>query len=74
MRNAVNRGVVRSSKKKFFETLCFISRTYIFIFAEFRSILVIAGDVFDVGNVPFESSPEAVISRGAAAGALVAIV
>ena len=41
---------------------------------EFRSILVIAGDVFDVGNVPFERSPEAAISREAAAGALVAIV
>ena len=45
-----------------------------FVFAEFRSILVIAGDVFDVGNLPFERSPEAAISRGAAAGASVAIV
>ena len=25
VRNAVNRGIVRSSKKKFFETLCLIS-------------------------------------------------
>ena len=41
---------------------------------EFRSILVIADDVFDVSNVPFERSPEAAISRGAAAGASVAIV
>ena len=32
------------------------------------------GDVFDVGYVPFERSPEAAISRGAATGALVAIV
>ena len=32
------------------------------------------GDVFDVGYVPFERSSEATISRGAAAGALVAIV
>ena len=30
-----------------------------------------AGDVFDVGNVPFERSPEAAISCGAATGALV---
>ena len=37
-------------------------------------ILVIADDVFDVGNVPFERSPQAAISRGAAAGASVAIV
>ena len=28
--------------------------------------MVIAGDVFDVGNVPFERSPEAAVSRGAA--------
>ena len=32
------------------------------------------GDVFDVGYVPFERSPEAARSRGAAAGASVAIV
>ena len=32
------------------------------------------GDVFDVGYMPFERSPEAAISRGAAAGALVVIV
>ena len=32
------------------------------------------GDVFDVGYVPFERSPEVTISRGAAAGASVAIV
>ena len=32
------------------------------------------GDVFDVGYVPFEQSPEAAISREAAAGALVAFV
>ena len=32
------------------------------------------GDVFDVGNVPFERSPEVAISRRAAAGALVTIV
>ena len=44
------------------------------VFAEFRSILVIADDVFDVGNVPFERSPEAAISRGVAAGASIAIV
>ena len=31
-------------------------------------------DVFDVGYVPFERSPEAAISRGAAAKASVAIV
>ena len=37
-------------------------------------MLVSAGDVFDVSNVPFERSPEAAISRGAAAGVLVAIV
>ena len=35
---------------------------------------VIADDVFDVGNVPFERSPEAALSREAAAGASVAIV
>ena len=32
------------------------------------------GDVFDVGYVPFERSPEAAISRGATGGASVAIV
>ena len=32
------------------------------------------GDVFDVGYVPFERSPEAARSRGAATGASVAIV
>ena len=37
-------------------------------------ILVITGDVFDIGNVPFERSLEAAISRGAAAGASVAII
>ena len=46
----------------------------IFVFAEFRSILIIPGDLFDVGYVPFEPSPEAGISREAAAGALVAIL
>ena len=34
----------------------------------------IADDVFDVGNVPFERSPEAAVSHGAATGALVAIL
>ena len=33
-----------------------------------------SGDVFDVGYMPFERSPEAAISRGATAGASVAIV
>ena len=32
------------------------------------------GDVFDVSYMPFERSPEAVISRGAAAGASAVIV
>ena len=32
------------------------------------------GDVVDVGNMPFERSLEAAISRGAAAGALVVIM
>ena len=32
------------------------------------------GDVFDVGYAPFERSPEAAISHGAAGGASVAIV
>ena len=32
------------------------------------------GNVYDVGYVPFERSPEAAISRGVTAGALVAIV
>ena len=63
-----------NGKKKFFEKLCLISKAYNFVFAEFRSILVIAGDVFDVSNVPFERSPEVAISGGAASGALVAIV
>ena len=43
----------------------------------FRGISIDPGHrrrYFDVGNVPFERSPEAVISRGADAGALVAIV
>ena len=33
-----------------------------------------AGDVFDVGNVPFEQYPSATVSRSVAAGALVAIL
>ena len=37
-------------------------------------MLVIAGDVFDVGNVPLKRFAEAAYSRGTAAGALVAIV
>ena len=41
MRNAANSDVVRSSKKKFFETFCLISYAYIFVFAELWSILVI---------------------------------
>ena len=41
---------------------------------EFRSILVIADDVSDVGYVPFERPPEAAVSRGDAAGVLVAIL
>ena len=35
---------------------------------------VAAGDVFDVDKVPFERSPSATVGRGAAAGALVAIL
>ena len=54
---------------------CTINRIYKKTYNMYISVfLVIAGDVFDVGNVPFERSPEAAISRGAAAGALVAIV
>ena len=45
------------------------SRHNFLVFVEFRSILVFTGDVFDVGYVPFERSPEAANSRGAAAGA-----
>ena len=48
---------------------CLISYAYIFVFAEFRLILIIPSDVFDV-----EPSPEATISRGAAADALVVIL
>ena len=69
MRNAVNRGVVHSSKKDAFRDALLD-----LVFADFRLILFIAGDVFDVGNVLFERSPKAAISRGAAAGASVAIV
>ena len=43
----------------------------IIVIAELRSILVIADDVFDIGNVPFDRSPEAVSHR---AGALVSIL
>ena len=73
MRNAANRGGVRSSKKNFFET------SFYLVGINFRicgiSInSVHPGDVFDVGYVPFERSPEAAISREAAGGALVAIV
>ena len=49
----------------FFERSCLISEAYIFVIAEFRSILVIAGDIFYIGYVPFERSPEAAISCGA---------
>ena len=45
-----------------------------FVFVEFRSILVIPGDVFDVDYVSFERSSEAAISREAAARTLFAIV
>ena len=44
------------------------------MFAEFRSILIIPVDDFEVGYVPFERSPEADVSHGAAVGALVVIV
>ena len=52
MRNSVNRGVVRSSKKNFRDVLL----DHIGI--NFRT-----GDVFDVVYVPFERSTEAAISR-----------
>ena len=44
------------------------------MFADFRLILIIPRDVFDVGYMPFELSPEAAIRYGAAANALVAIL
>ena len=70
---AVNRGIVRSSKKKFFEVLLDL------VGINFRICGISIdpghlGDVFDVGYVPFERCPEAAISHEAAAGASVAIV
>ena len=65
MRNAVNRSINHSSKKKFFEMLLDL------VGINFRICGISIdpghpGDVFDVGNVPFERSPEAAISCGAA--------
>ena len=45
-----------------------------FIIAELQLILVIAGDVFDVGNIPFERPSDAAVDRGAVTGAFVAIL
>ena len=56
--NAVIRGIIRSSKKKFFETFCLIRRhtfSYLRNFDQSWSSL----RCFDVGYMPFERSPEA---------------
>ena len=74
VRNAINRGVVRNSKKKFFWDVLL---DLIGIHFRIRVISIDSGhpgDVFDVGYVPFEQSPEAAISRGADVEASVAIV
>ena len=65
-----NGGGVVAAKRSFWDVLLDLVGIYFHIF-EFRSIL---SDVLDVGNVLFERSPETAISRGAAAGALVAIL
>ena len=63
MRNAVNRGVVRSSKKEvFLDALLDLVGINLHI-CGISIDLVIASDVFHFGNVPFELSPEAAISR-----------
>ena len=67
VRNAVNRGIISSSKKEVFRDVLL---DLVGHFADPGH----PGDVFDVGYVPFERSPEAAISRGAAARSLVAIV
>ena len=66
MRNAVNSGGVHRSIKKIVETFC--SRI-----CEISIDTGHPGDDFYVGYVPFERSPKAAISRGAAAEALVVI-
>ena len=74
MSNVVNRDDVRSRKKNFVGDVLLD-----FVGINFRicGISIDAGhpgDVFDVGYMPFERSPEAARSHGAAAGASGAIV
>ena len=59
VRNAVNRGGVRSRKKKFFETFLLDFVGIHFHICEISIDPGHLGDVFDVGYVPFERSPEA---------------
>ena len=71
--NAVNGGVVHSSKKVFRHVLLDLVGIN-FLFCEISIDPGHSGDVFDIDYVPFERSPEAAISCGVAAGALVVIV
>ena len=74
VRNAVNLGVVHSSKNKFFWDVLLDLVGINFRICGISIVPGHRGDVFDVGNVLLERSPEAAISREVAAGALVAIV
>ena len=72
--NAVNRGVLRCSKNKFFGDVLL---DLVGINFRICGISIDPGHhrrYFYVGNVPFERSPKAAIGRGATAGALVEIV
>ena len=72
VRNTVYCGIVRSSKKSFSRHYA-LSCRHKFLYLRNFIDPGHSGDVFDVDYVPFVRSAEAAISRGAAAGALVAI-
>ena len=74
VRNAVNRGVVRTSKKKVFRDVLLDLVGINFRICGISIDPCHPSDVFDVGYVSLERYPEAAINRGAAAGASVAIV
>ena len=70
VRNAVNRASFVAAKRSFQDVLLDL------ISINFRILIDLGhpGDAFDVGYLPFERSPEAAISHGAASGASVAIM
>ena len=74
MHNAVNQGVVRSSKNEVFRDVLLHLVGINFRICGISIDPDHPGDVFYISYVLFERSPEAVISRGVAARALVAIM